>query len=110
MDYSDNIEMYRGDTYTATIEITDTDGDPYVLQEGDQLIFAVKKFFDDLIFAIEPKQLDGLTLTISADETKNLPFGNYYYNIKLINEDLGTVRTVVGPAILKIMQEVPIDA
>jgi hypothetical protein len=101
------IELVRGDSYTAVIAITDEDGDEYELEPGDELYFAVKKFFDDPTYIIEPRILDTNILRLSSEDTKGLSFGDYVYNIKLVNGI--TQRTVVGPAVMRLLPEVPID-
>ena len=40
-----NINMIRGDTVRLDIEITDADGNPYKLKDGDELLFTVKKAY-----------------------------------------------------------------
>ena len=36
-----NIHMIRGDTIRLDIEITTADGNPYILKDGDKLLFTV---------------------------------------------------------------------
>lgn len=43
-----SITMTRGDTFSADIMIYQPNGKPYELQEGDQILFTMKKSAKDL--------------------------------------------------------------
>ena len=46
-----------------------------------------------------------MTLTLQPSDTKNLPFGNYVYDIELTTAD-GFVDTFIGPATFTLTGEV----
>lgn len=100
------ITMTRGDTCRIKISLTDENGDEYIPQEGDVIRFAAKKTYSDpepLIFKTVP--LDTMILEISPEDTKQLDFGTYVYDIQITLAD-GTVNTFVTKAQLKIEEEV----
>ena len=100
------ITMTRGDTARISVFITDSEGDQYIPEEGDSIRFAAKQNYTDgtpLILIDVPT--DSLVFTIQPDDTKNLAFGNYVYDIELTKVD-GTVDTFITKAKLKITEEV----
>lgn len=107
VDNHNDIELTRGDTGLFTIELKSTDGEDYEPQEGSSLRFAVAKKYGatesecDLIKEIP---IDTMTLEITAEESKALPFGNYLYDIQF-TDPFGRVSTVIM-AKLKITKEV----
>lgn len=85
------IFMTRGDTVSLKVDLTDYNGDPYSLQTGDEAIFRLKKSACDKRLLIE-KELevdeDGqLYLIIDPEDTENLKFGVYYYEVEVITSD-----------------------
>lgn len=103
-----SITLTRGDTFKAQISITDKDGNPYELQEGDVVRFAMKKNYSDadedvLIVKVIPN--DTLILTLNPEDTKELPFGTYVYDIQLTSA-AGEVDTFITKASLTLTEEV----
>lgn len=98
------ISMSRGDTISLDINITDADGNDYVLQEGEELFFSAKEKVTDKNYAISPKKLDGTTLHLSSSDTYELDFGTYLYDIQLRKAD-GRSNTIIKPTKL-IIEEV----
>ena len=78
------ITLTRGDTFTALITITDSEGNQYVPVKGDRI---------RLILVIEP------------EDTKPLAFGKYVYDIEL-TKVTGEVDTFITKATLKLTEEV----
>lgn len=70
------IKMIRGDTARFEIEILNQNEEPYSLQEGDKLVFTVKKNVSTRCIALQ-KQITGETFTITHDDTKNMAYGDY---------------------------------
>lgn len=100
------ITMTRGDTARISVFITDSDGVQYIPGAGDKIRFAAKLNYDEgapLILIDVP--IDSLVFTIEPEDTKELPFGNYVYDIELTKED-GTVDTFITKAKLRITEEV----
>ena len=103
-----SITLTRGDTFKALISITDKDGRPYELQEGDVVRFAMKKNYSDpddqvLINKVIPNET--LILTLVPEDTKHLPFGTYVYDIQLTTVG-GEVDTFITKASLTLTEEV----
>ena len=90
------IVLTRGDSAEFDIDIKDNTGAPYILKDGDKVQFAVRSIED---FAEEnpPKNplivKDGINVKLINDDTKNLPFGDYVYDIQVTfaNGDRDTI-------------------
>lgn len=107
--YEDNsIELIRGDSAEFDIEVIlvvdeDTDEqEPYVIEAGDVLVFTVKKSPYDSAYAI---QKTGDQITLDPDDTKNLPFGLYWYDVQLTH-DGDVVDTIIPPTVFRLLKEV----
>lgn len=90
------IEMTRGDTFIATVGITDSSGEAYTPAEGDAIRFALKKDYkgkNPLITKTIPN--GSLVLQLNPADTKALCFGNYVYDIELTHEN-GVVDTFIS--------------
>lgn len=102
-----DIEIIRGDTARFEVEILDQKGDPYALQSGDQLVFTVKKNTSTSLIILQ-KNIVGKTFTISHEDTANLDYGKYVYDIQLTQAN-GDVTTVIQPSPFEILPEVNYD-
>ena len=102
-----NIKMTRGDTVKLHVSISRKQtGEPYIPQEGDTIVFSVKKKYSDavpLIQKIIPN--DTQYLIIDPEDTKDLPFGSYHYDIELIDSE-GNVDTFIEDSIIDICYEI----
>lgn len=93
-------------TFVALISITKQDGTPYVPNDGDKVRFAMKaKYEDPEPLVVKDIPIDTLTLTLHPEDTKDLSFGKYVYDIQLTKAD-GTVDTFITKATIKITEEV----
>lgn len=108
------ITITRGDSGIAEITLTTDEGEEYTPQEGDSIRFAVKsnRFtpkmteFVDLEPLIEKNiPITDLNLRLVPNDTKNLPFGSYLYDLELTFAD-GYVDTFVNCAAFRIVPEV----
>lgn len=109
-----SITMVRGDTLRTTVEVFQGDA-PYVFQDGDSLRFAVKKkiykgsqyteLVEDTPLINKDIPTDTLLLELDPEDTKDLPFGTYLYDIELTMAD-GTVDTFIKEAKFKLTTEV----
>lgn len=83
------ISVTRGNTLLASVSMKDKEtGDTIQPSPGDIVRFAVKKFYtnsDILIYKIIPN--DTMILELEPDDTKDLPFGDYVFDIKIIYAD-----------------------
>lgn len=100
------ITLTRGDTFSALITITDPDDKPYTPVEGDRIRFAMKTDYnEESPLLIKEVPIDTMILTIEPEDTKNLAFGKYVYDIEL-TKATGEVDTFITKAILKLTEEV----
>lgn len=100
------ITLTRGDTLNAKITIKNRDGTEYIPKEGDVVRFAL----NDTYGTDEPKILkvipnDTLVLTLNPEDTKDLEFGKYVYDVQITNE-AGDVDTFIAKAKCIISEEV----
>lgn len=100
------ITLTRGDTFVATITISDSKGEIYEPVAGDAIRFALKKSYSDaqpLILKDIP--VDTMRLVLDAEDTKDLEFGEYVYDIQL-TKVTGEVDTFITKARLQLTEEV----
>lgn len=102
------IILTRGDTLHLEVNITNQEtGEPYELQPDDKLEFTLKKstICEDILIK---KEITSDRFTISHNETKNLSYGVYWYDIQLTQAN-GDVTTIIGPSKFKVTEEVNFD-
>lgn len=99
-----NIRMIRGDSGVFTITITDTNGSPVELAEGDVLTFTLRRATRNPAIILQ-KIIVGGELNIKPSDTEGLAFGAYVYDIELRRAD-GYVDTVIPPHEFLLMEEV----
>ena len=95
------ITMTRGDTLKVQLSLKQGEDD-YTPVEGDALRFAVKsrlnskrtEFVEDEPLIEVAIPMDTLLLQLDPEDTKDLKFGNYYYDIEFTSAS-GDVDTVV---------------
>lgn len=100
------ITLTRGDSFAATISISQPNGYPYVPSPGDSIRFAMKRNIKDkdvLIYKNIP--IDTLKLILDPEDTKDLEFGSYVYDIQLI-KSTGEVDTFITKSTLTLTEEV----
>lgn len=102
------ISFPRGDTFSFVIEITTEDGLPYELKENDKLVFSVKKTSKQKEFLIKKEIDSSLTVTLNHEDTSNLPFGTYVYDVQLTSDVYGT-KTLIEPTNFILRDEVNWD-
>ena len=101
-----DIELTRGDTFKRTLVLTDAEGNPFTPAEGDAIRFALKKKVKDetvLINKVIPN--DTLVLKLNPEDTKELPFGDYVYDIQITYAN-GEVDTFITVSKFKLTEEV----
>lgn len=100
-----NIRLTRGDTAYLTVPITLETGDPYEMQNGDTLTLSVKKRLSDTDYCFQKINTGGNTFHITPEDTKNLDFKTYKYDIQLQTES-GDVYTIIPVSEFVILEEV----
>lgn len=99
-----DIQLTRGDSGIFNIDIKNPNGSTYVRESGDNLIFTVKKNTKITEILLQ-KEIDGLILQINPEDTENIPYGTYKYDIQLTTKT-GEVFTVIGPNNFTLRSEV----
>lgn len=101
------IIMTRGDTAKILLNIRFKDSDSdYEPDPEDTIRFSVKKYLSDRNPAIvKDIPVSAMILTIDPDDTKNLSFGYYHYDIQLIKSN-GDTDTIIEDRILELSPEV----
>lgn len=105
IDQDNNIKLTRGDTAAIDIEITDASGEPYNMQTSDSLIFTVKRMYNDSAEVIR-KELQTPVLILTSDDTKDLSFGKYRFDIYIYNSETHNLDTFIYERIFEIAEEV----
>lgn len=92
---SDNsIEMTRSDTPTFTVNLTDYDGNEYVMDPLDELVFTVKKDYYNKKPLIQVKVQGSNVIHLKTEDTICLKYGTYKYDVQLNTKD-GQIFTVI---------------
>lgn len=107
-----NISMTRGDSEAIKVTVNDALGNNIPLVAGDTIYFTVRehtlnptKIIEKIITEFD----DGEALiTINPQDTNDLRFISYVYDIQLTKEN-GTVKTIIPPSQLLITGEVTYD-
>jgi len=101
-----NITMPRGDIRPVSFTINDANGTPSDIS-FDEIYFTVKRSFTDKRFLFQKKLSTGeieqtntgeYSLIIEPEDTNNLYFGEYAFDIEVVNTDVK--QTFVGELIL----------
>ena len=101
-----SITLTRGDTFKRTLVLTDSEGNPFTPETGDEIRFALKRRVKDeevLINKIIPN--DTLMLKLDPEDTKELPFGRYCYDIQITYQN-GDVDTFITVSSFELTEEV----
>jgi hypothetical protein len=103
-----NIRLVRGDSDSITVQLSEGDT-ARPLVTGDIVYFTVKKspYESAKVFQkIITEFVDGKAIIpITHDDTKDMEFKSYVYDIQITFAD-GTVKTIVPPSQFEIMPEV----
>lgn len=103
--YGNAVSLTRGDTAYLNVTITnDADDTEYELQDGDTLVFTVKKNVDDDPI-VQKKIAGGTVFHIEPKDTVLADFGKYKYDILLYTE-AGDVFTVIPSSTFELLEEV----
>lgn len=97
-----DFEFPRGDTKAFKFKLTDSKGEELVLASTDKLYFTVKKSSSSKKIAFQKTLANGIVkkddgfyyVTINSDDTANLNYGDYGYDIE-IKTGTGIVKTLV---------------
>lgn len=88
-----NLSIIRGTTNVFNLTIIDDSGEAHTLQDSENIIFGVKENPEstdyDLkkVITVADAQEDNYTIELSPEDTQELPFGRYYFDIGLQTAD-----------------------
>lgn len=100
------ITLTRGDSFGADVEIFRPDGSPYLPNPGDSIRFAMKaKISDKEPLILKDISIDSMKLLLDPEDTKDLAFGTYLYDIQLTKAN-GTIDTFITKSKLVLTEEV----
>jgi hypothetical protein len=104
-----NLEMIRGDTEVLTVSCVNSEGEPINFETGDKVYFTVKESVTSTLIIFQKiitEFVEGKAIiTILPEDTKNLKFKPYVYDVQLTQAD-GTVTTIVPPSSFVVGSEV----
>ena len=98
------ISLTRGDSARIALTINKEDGTEYTPQDGDQILFTVKKNTRTAEILFQHAFHDSQIYIVPQD-TENLKYGDYVYDVQLTKVD-GAVMTIVPPNTIKVLEEV----
>lgn len=109
VDNNFNIQMTRGDTFVRTIHLS-KNGEEYIPGDNDIIRFAMSKVYKGKTgyeLLIE-KIIDNSSLqwVIDAEDTAQLPYGKYVYDLQITYGDTGYVETFADKKTITLTEEV----
>ena len=101
------IIMTRGDTAKIKVGVKFKEsGEPYDPESGDIIRFSVKKYLSDKSPSIvKDVPIETMLLVLDPEDTKNLSFGIYHYDVQLIKSN-GDTDTIIEDRMLELTGEV----
>lgn len=94
-----NLVVEQGATFTTTLNLTNNTGDALALS-GYSAQSALKRWYTSTNAISIPATVNAnngtITLTLSANATKNLYSGRYVYDVNTVDPSGGVVRVVEG--------------
>lgn len=86
---SDRIEIIKGTSLSIAVSLTDANGDPYILADGESLVFGVKSLCESDEYAIMKtvtSPTDGAYIfELKPDDTADMVSCEYEYDVSLIS-------------------------
>ena len=104
IDDKNNIFLTRGDSCSFELSIVDESGNPYDFS-NDYVQFTVKGNTLTKSIVLQNTIVIGNVFTINSEDTKNLEYGVYKYDVQIITPT-NKVYTVIGPADFNLCDEV----
>lgn len=106
-----HISMHRGDRLTQSFSVRNAEGSPFT-EMLDDVFFTVKKSYNEKGYKFQKRLSNGSIITdgqgnysfvIQPEDTNNLSFGEYDFDIELLKEGF-IKQTFTG--ILELLKEV----
>lgn len=98
------IHISQGDDAAITIALTQN-GEPYVLEEGDEVIFTMSKDVNSPYLiqkSITNAGGSSIILLLNKEDTSNIDSGFYLYELQIVYAN-GSQSKLVPPTIFEIM-------
>lgn len=105
IDDENNIYLTRGDYAAMDVIMTHDDGSEYTLQTGDSLVFTVRRIPGKGEIVIQ-KMVTAPLIELDTDDTKDLTFGDYKYDVYLINSLNERIDTFIADKVFTVGEEV----
>lgn len=107
---SGTIQLTRGDSAGIDLVITDSKtGLPYEIKEDDMITMTLRKEpCKETPILFEKKVTGTNKIYIKPEDTFNLCYGNYVYDVQLVNA-VKDVYTVVPPSLFRVLPEVTME-
>lgn len=92
-----NLSIVRGDTETIKLRFKKDGNDfkPKDIVSGDIFTFTVRNQFKNEIVIQKEIEYPSSTFYLSHEDTKNLKYGNYDYDIEYRKKDYSVVKTLL---------------
>lgn len=98
-----NFDFPRGNTCPITFNLVNVQQEPFELAEGDEIYFTIKKIYTMKKFLLQKKLSNGdvtiegnvATIILNEEDTANLDFGKYDYDIKFKSQEENYTKTLV---------------
>ena len=104
--FEDNtVHLTRGDSAGLEVPLVNEQGKTYVMAENDTLTLRMKRNLADAEPCLKKEIKGENTFFFEPDDTKQLAFGLYVYNVRIITAE-GKEYTVVEPSTFKICEVV----
>lgn len=87
-----NVKMVRGDTGRIELSLTLDDG-TVVEPDAYSAVFSLKKNIDDVAVIIKKAFVDG-EISFDHNDTNNLPYGTYVYDVQVELIEDNSVHTI----------------
>lgn len=101
---NNTIVLTRGDSAVLKLTVVDGEGQPYEIADNDTVIFTIKKHTTDKEAVLKKTLTDG-QIIINPQDTENLEYGQYVYDVEL-TQGSGFVATVIPPTRFVVAEEV----
>lgn len=84
---NNSIYLTRGDSATLELTVYDDEGKIYTPTENDVIVLTIKSNVLNNDYKLR-KTFESLRLVITSEESEKFNFGTYFFDVRLINEDL----------------------
>lgn len=96
---NDTITLTRGDSVPINFELLDSEGAKVNLAETDKLLFTVRKYRkkdpNDVVYTFQKEIVNG-SFKIEPQDTYNLTYGKYVWDIEYVYSDGKDSLTVLN--------------